>query len=47
VPFVNGQTTEQTVASAQRLGRALGLQSNTMARLSQQCAGPYHRPVIE
>jgi len=32
VLFINGQTTEQTVASAERLGRALGLQCNIIAR---------------
>jgi uncharacterized membrane protein YjjP (DUF1212 family) len=30
--FVNGQATEQTVAAAERLGRALGLRANVMAR---------------
>src|SRR5262249_6827204 len=32
VLFINGQTTEQTVASAERIGRALGLQCNIIAR---------------
>jgi uncharacterized membrane protein YjjP (DUF1212 family) len=30
--FVNGQATDQTVAAAERLGRALGLRANVMAR---------------
>jgi uncharacterized membrane protein YjjP (DUF1212 family) len=30
--FINGQATEQTVAAAERLGRALGLRANVMAR---------------
>lgn len=30
--FVNGQATDQTVAAAERLGRALGLRANLMAR---------------
>src|SRR5467141_3193825 len=30
--FVNGQATDQTVAAAERLGRALGLRANAMAR---------------
>jgi uncharacterized membrane protein YjjP (DUF1212 family) len=30
--FINGQATDQTVAAAERLGRALGLRANLMAR---------------
>jgi uncharacterized membrane protein YjjP (DUF1212 family) len=30
--FVNGQASDQTIAAAERLGRALGLRSNIMAR---------------
>src|SRR6266436_6080556 len=30
--FINGQATEQAVAAAERLGRALGLRANVMAR---------------
>src|SRR5258708_16090209 len=30
--FVNGQATEQTMAAAERLGRALGLRANLMVR---------------
>jgi uncharacterized membrane protein YjjP (DUF1212 family) len=30
--FINGQATDQTVAAAERLGRALGLRANVMAR---------------
>ena len=30
--FTNGQATDQTVAAAERLGRALGLRANVMAR---------------
>src|SRR3982074_33505 len=30
--FINGQTTDQTVAAAERLGRALGLRAHVMAR---------------
>src|ERR1700716_234739 len=30
--FVNGQATDRTVAAAERLGRALGLRANVMAR---------------
>src|ERR1700687_5003309 len=30
--FINGQATDQTVAAAERLGRALGLRANAMAR---------------
>ena len=30
--FINGQATDQTVAAAERLGRALGLRANVLAR---------------
>src|SRR5258705_6153230 len=30
--FINGQATDQTVAAAERLGRALSLRANVMAR---------------